>query len=121
MFERLLKGMQRPAALGELLFGENFLAFELGNAFLIGRNHRTVARIVNAIEELVDLLFKLLDIARYALGDLGGLRKAHVPCVMEHRLHQREHPSVFALRTPGSASWSTTAFCVGSLNSFSHL
>lgn len=56
VFGRLLKGMQWLATLGELLFGENFLTFELSDAFLIGRSHRPAAHIDNPIHELVDLL-----------------------------------------------------------------
>lgn len=90
MFERLLKGMSRLAALGELFFGQNFFPLQLSDAFLIGRNHRVAACIHDPIKELIDLLLELLDIRLEAFGSLRRLRKAHVPGIAEHRLHERE-------------------------------
>ncbi|WP_228408525.1 hypothetical protein [Profundibacter amoris] len=70
MFERLLKGMPRLAALGQLFFGHQFFTLQLGNALFIGGNHGAVACINDTIKKLVDLLFQLFDVVFQALGSL---------------------------------------------------
>ncbi|MFA8384372.1 MAG: hypothetical protein ACEPO2_02025 [Pelagibaca sp.] len=92
MFERLLKGMAWLAAFGELLFSQKLFTLQLGNALLIGRHNRAAARIHDAIKELINLFFKLLDVRLNAFRILRRFSKADVPRVAEHGLHQPKQP-----------------------------
>ncbi len=86
MFERLLEGMSRLSALGELFFSQNFFPLQLGDTLLVGRHHRAVARIHDAIKELIDLHFQLLDVRLQAFGGLIRLSKANIPRIAHQYL-----------------------------------
>ena len=92
MFERILKGMAWLAAFGELLFSQKLFTFQLGNALLICRHHGAAARIDDTIKELINLLFKLLDVRLDTFRILGRLPKADVPRIAEHGLVKRKQP-----------------------------
>jgi len=90
VFERLLEGMTRLAALGELFFSQNFFPLQLGDTLLVGRHHRAVARIHDALKALIDLLFQLLDVRLQTFGGLRRLNKANIPRIAEHGFDERK-------------------------------
>ncbi|RXV62243.1 hypothetical protein C6W92_11400 [Roseovarius sp. A46] len=71
--------MSRLAALGELFFSQNFFPLQLGDTLLVGRHHRAVARIHDAIKALIDLLFQLLDVRLQAFGGLKTPEQGEYP------------------------------------------
>lgn len=92
MSERLLEGMPGLAAIDDLFLSQDLFPLQLGDPLLIGRNDSTVARIYDAIQKLIDLLFELLDVRLQAFGGLRGLRQPHFPRIAEHGFDQREQP-----------------------------
>ena len=92
MFERLLKGMPRFAALSQLLRRQNLFSFKLGDPLLVSRHNRTVAGFDNAVEELVDLLFELQDVFLELVGRFGRSRQTCVPRILKHRFDKRKEP-----------------------------
>ncbi|TPE48556.1 hypothetical protein [Amaricoccus solimangrovi] len=90
MFERLLQGLPRLAARGKFFARQRLLTLQLRNPLLVGRDHGRVARFDDAVEQGFDLLVDLADAGTERLRRVSGFGKAHVPCVLEHRLDQSE-------------------------------
>ena len=67
------------------LFGQRQLPdLQLVDARLIGRDHRAVGRLDDAVEELIDLFLHIRLVALQRLGMALCLRETHVPGRIEH-------------------------------------